>query len=159
MLLIRPITAADNAQLADVIRNSLAEFGADKPGTVFFDPTTDDLFSLFQTADSAYFVAEDENVITGGAGVFPTPGLPEGWCELVKLYLSPAFRGRGLGKTLIRTCFAGALELGYKHIYLETMPELHNAISMYEREGFEFLDGPMGSSGHFGCDLWMKKNL
>lgn len=59
---IRPISAADNQALAAIIRKILKEFGANKPGTVFFDPTTDDLFQLFLTPESAYFVAEvDEN--------------------------------------------------------------------------------------------------
>ena len=35
--------------LAQIIRTSLAEFGANKPGTVYFDPTTDALYELFQT--------------------------------------------------------------------------------------------------------------
>ena len=37
--------------------------------------------------------------------MFPTPDLPEGCCELVKLYLLKAGRGKGLGKALIQECF------------------------------------------------------
>ncbi len=44
---IRKLERKDNPALAEIIRNSLAEHGANKPGTVFFDPTTDDLDSLF----------------------------------------------------------------------------------------------------------------
>jgi putative acetyltransferase len=44
-------------------------------------------------------------------------------------------------------------------MYLETMPELRNAIGLYEKAGFTYLSGPMGNSGHFGCDLWMIKEL
>ena len=39
------------------------------------------------------------------------------------------------------------------------MPELHMAIGMYEKAGFTYLTGPLGKSGHFGCDLWMIKKL
>jgi putative acetyltransferase len=35
------------------------------------------------------------------------------------------------------------------------MPELKNALKVYEKLGFQYLDKPMGNSGHFGCDLWM----
>jgi putative acetyltransferase len=87
---IRPIQPADNAAMANIIRRTLEEFGANRPGTVYFDETTDHLFELFEaTPASAYFVAEKEGVILGGAGIFPTDGLPEGTCELVKMYLSP----------------------------------------------------------------------
>ena len=41
---IRPIELNDNIALAKVIRGALEEFGANKPGTVYFDPTTDALF-------------------------------------------------------------------------------------------------------------------
>jgi putative acetyltransferase len=156
---IRPIRAADNASIASIIRRTLAEFGANKPGTVYFDPTTDDLFKLFSAPDSTYFIAEMNGNIVGGSGVFPTQGLPEGCCELVKLYLLSEMRGQGLGLMLMEKCFQKAIDLGFSEMYLETMPELRTAIGLYEKAGFTFLPGPMGKSGHFGCDLWMIKHL
>ena len=156
---IRQITKEDNAAMAAIIRKILIEFGANKPGTVFFDPTTDDLFQLFSIPDAAYFIAEDNGRIVGGSGVFPTPGLPAGYCELVKLYLIPEMRGQGLGLLLMEKCFQKAIDFGFTHMYLETMPELRTAIGLYEKAGFSFLPGPLGHSGHFGCDLWMTKKL
>lgn len=75
------------------------------------------------------------------------------------MYLSKNARGQGLGKLLIEKCIAFATEQGYKHIYLETMPELKKAMSVYEKFGFYYLNGPMGNTGHFGCDVWMMKNI
>lgn len=49
VITIRPIEPQDNAALAEIIRAALTEFGANKPGTVYFDPTTDALFELFRT--------------------------------------------------------------------------------------------------------------
>ena len=71
----------DNPDLAVIIRNILAEFGAANQGTVFFDSTTDALFELFQTPKSIYFVAEVEGTILGGDGIIPVEGLPEETCE------------------------------------------------------------------------------
>lgn len=158
-ILIRPLAVGDNPTLASIIRNALAEFGANKPGTVFFDPTTDNLFELFQTAGAFYMVAEKNGVLLGGAGIFPSPGLPDAVCELVKMYLHPNARGMGLGRLLIDNCLKQALEIGYKKVYLESMAELKKAVSVYEKFGFEYLPGPMGNTGHFGCDVWMIKNL
>jgi putative acetyltransferase len=156
---IRPVQVADNPVIADIIRKILTEFGANKPGTVFFDPTTDDLFRLFSIPESAYFIAESSEKIVGGSGVYPTPGLPAGCCELVKLYLLPEVRGQGLGLKLMEKCFQRAIRFGFRQMYLETMPELRHAIGLYEKAGFTYIPGPLGRSGHFGCDLWMIKNL
>lgn len=158
-LTIRPLNMNDNAALALIIRNSLAEFGANHPGTVYFDPTTDHLFELFQVPLSAYFVAEENGVLLGGAGIFPSNGLPEGTCELVKMYLSPASRGKGLGGKLISLCLERAKQEGFRQVYIETMPELRRAMTVYERFGFQYLNGPLGNTGHFGCAIWMLKEL
>ncbi|MBZ5856722.1 GNAT family N-acetyltransferase [Flavihumibacter profundi] len=159
IITLRPIEPADNAALAVIIRSSLAEFGANKPGTVFYDNSTDHLFELFRQPGSTYFVAIKNGQILGGAGIFPTKGLPPGCCELVKMYLLKEARGKGLGGKLIAHALDTARQLGYKQVYLETMPELRKAVSVYEKFGFKYLDGPMGNSGHFGCDVWMLKDL
>lgn len=157
---IRNIRKEDNEPLAKVVRNTLAEFGANYAGTVFFDPTTDALYELFQKERAVYFVAEIEDKIVGGGGIYPTEGLPADTCELVKMYLLPEGRGIGLGKTLIEKCITAAKEKDFKNIYLETMPELKQAMKVYSKFGFEYLKGPMGNSGHTGCSLWMlKKNI
>ena len=158
-ILIRTIQPTDNPFLAVIIRNALAEFGANKPGTVFYDPTTDDLFNLFQQTGSIYFVAEQDGTIIGGAGIYPSNGLPQGTCELVKMYLSPQSRGKGLGKQMIEKCLEFAADGGYQQVYIETMPELRKAVSVYEKFGFTHLDGPLGNTGHFGCDVWMLKKF
>jgi putative acetyltransferase len=156
---IRTIRPSDNRALAAIVRDTLAEFGANRPGTVYFDPTTDRLYELFQKTGSIYFVLDLEGEILGGAGIFPSDGLPEFTCELVKMYLRPKARGKGFGKLLIESCIDFAHSAGYRKIYIETMPELKKAMQVYEKFGFSYLNGPLGNTGHFGCDVWMIKYL
>jgi len=157
---IRPIELNDNLALAKVIRGALEEFGANKPGTVYFDPTTDALFQLFNATPGAhYYVALKDNELVGGAGIFPTENLPKGTCELVKLYLHKDARGTGLGKQLLNKAMDWAKENGYTQVYLESMPELSKAVTIYENVGFKRIDHPLGNSGHCGCDIWMIKDL
>ena len=156
---IRVIEETDNAGIAAIIRNTLAEFGANHPGTVYYDDATDHLFELFQQPLSIYFIATINGNMLGGGGIYPTEGLPQDTCELVKMYLLPAARGKGIGKMIIENCLQKAAAFGYKNIYLETMPELEQAINVYEKFGFEYLNGPLGNSGHFGCSKWMLKLL
>lgn len=158
-LVLREIRPSDNAGLAVIIRNALAEFGANRPGTVYFDPTTDHLYDLFRNPQSRYFVAEENGHLLGGGGIYPTEGLPPDTCELVKMYLRPDSRGRGLGRQLMEACLAFARSSGFRKVYIETMPELRQALKVYEQFGFTYLGGPLGNSGHYGCDRWMIKDL
>jgi putative acetyltransferase len=156
---LRPIQPEDNAAIAAIIRQALAEFGANKPGTVYYDETTDHLYELFRQTGSAYFMAEQQGRLIGGGGIFLSAGLPQGTCELVKMYLKKEARGKGIGRMLIQQCMQTAKEKGYTAMYIETMPELRPALGMYEKCGFHYLTGPLGNTGHFGCDVWMLKQL
>lgn len=157
---IRYIQQSDNPALAKIIRATLTEFGANHPGTVYYDASTDALFELFQKSRSVYYVAENEDgQIIGGGGIFPTEGLTNDTCELVKMYLLPEARGKGIGKSIIEKCLQTAKDLGFAQIYIESMPELKLALKVYERFGFSYLKAPLGNSGHFGCELWMTKSL
>ncbi len=158
-IVIRTIQPADDEVLAKIVRDTLTEFNANHPGTAYYDASTDILPEVFQKERSVYFVALINNEIIGGGGIYPTDGLPSDTCELVKMYLLPQSRGIGLGRTLIEKCIEFACGAGYKNIYLETMPELKQALKVYEKFGFEYLKGPMGNSGHTGCSLWMLKEL
>jgi putative acetyltransferase len=155
----RNIEENDNKELADLIRKVFREFGIDRPGTVYFDPTTDNLYALFKTPGSVYWIAEDGGTMAGGCGIFPTPGLPEGCAELVKFYLLTQWRGRGIGRKLMEKCFKSAEQLGYRQLYLESLPELSKAVSMYLKSGFRHIPHALGNSGHFGCNIWMVKDL
>jgi len=152
--------ASDNAALAAIIRNTFDEFDTvPKTGTVYSDPETDHLYDVFSQPGAAYFIAEEDGVILGGCGLFPTAGLPAGHAELVKYYLSSAARGKGIGKALMEKTFEIAKQMGYNHLYLESFPDFTKAISIYEKAGFSYLSAPLGNSGHFACTVWMLKPL
>lgn len=157
---LRPIQPTDNVELAKIIRASLEEFNVPKQGTVYSDPTTDALFELFdQTPGSCYFVVHEDGVLLGGCGVYPTLGLPDSYAELVKLYLTSASRGKGIGQMLMNKCFEAAANLGYTHLYLESFPQLAKAVSLYHKAGFKSIGHALGNSGHFACTIWMVKEL
>ena len=159
-VVIRENRAEDNAVLPQIIRKSFHDFEVkNTSGTVYTDPTTDDLYALFQTEKSALFVAEEDGLVLGCCGIFPTNNLPEDTTELAKFYLSKEARGKGIGKLLLEKCLEKAQDLGYKKVYLESIPEFSKAVSIYEKQGFQYLQKPLGNSGNAGCDLWMIKEL
>jgi putative acetyltransferase len=155
----RNIEEKDNKELAGLIRTVFREFKIDRPGTVYFDPTTDNLSELFKAPGSVYWIAEENGKLAGGCGIYRTPGLPEGCAELVKFYLLSAWRGKGIGRMLMEKCFESASQLGYRQLYLESLPELNKAVSMYLKSGFRHIPHALGNSGHFGCNIWMVKDL
>jgi len=158
-IIFRHLEKKDNKDIAELIRSVFREFGVDRPGTVYYDPTTDDLYTLFQTPGSIYWVAEDNGKIIGGCGIYPTQNLPEGCAEVVKLYLDASYRKQGIGRQLLEMSVESAKQMGYKQLYLESLPELGKAISLYQKQGFRFIDHKMGDDGHFGCTIWMLKDL
>lgn len=158
-IVLRNIERSDNKEIAQLIRSVFREFRIDKPGTVYYDPTTDNLFDLFSISGSVYWIAEENGKMIGGCGIYPTPGLPKGCAELVKFYLLAPWRGKGIGRVLMERCFVSARILGYRQLYLESLPELEKAVSMYLKSGFKHISHALGNSGHFGCNIWMIKDL
>jgi putative acetyltransferase len=155
---IRSIALDDNVEIARIIRACLKEFGADKPGTVYYEDSTDHLYEVFREQASAYFIAEQNGIMLGGGGIFPSPGLPNGTCEMVKMYLLPESRGKGIGVALINKCFDTAKQNGFNTVYIESMLVLDRAIALYESYGFKRLPAPLGNTGHYS-EVWMTKSI
>lgn len=59
-----------------------------------------------------------------------------GTAEMKRLWVRPAFRGQGLGRALAEAAIAGAREIGYRRLVLDSLPKLAPAIAMYRRMGF-----------------------
>jgi putative acetyltransferase len=156
---IRPVEKKDNLQLAGIIREVFEEHDAPREGTVYSDPTTDNLCELFLKPKSILWVALSNNDPIGCCGIYPSEGLPVNCAELVKFYLSADARGKGIGKELMQKCIRSAIELGYKQLYLESLPHFAKAIGIYKREGFVKLNKPLGVSEHKTCSIWMLKEL
>ena len=160
MLQYRHIEEKDNKPLVELIREVFVEHGADdRSGTILSDPTTDDLFALFRQSSSVLWLALDRDQVVGCCGIYPTDGLPQGCVELVKFYVLQNWRGRGIGKELMLRSIQSAKDLGFRELYLESLPEFELAVGMYQKYGFEHLEEPMGNSGHFGCTIWMLKEI
>ncbi|BBV06142.1 GNAT family N-acetyltransferase [Providencia rettgeri] len=157
---IRPIEQQDNAGIAVVIREVSAEHGltADK-GFAVADPILDTLFEVYSKPRSAYWVVEMDGEIVGGGGVSQVAGGDNDTAELQKMYLSSVLRGKGLAKQIVLMSLEFAKAQGYTRCYLETTKELQAAIKLYEKLGFEFIDEPLGNTGHSDCEIRMLKAL
>jgi putative acetyltransferase len=107
----------------------------------------------------AYFVVEQDGVVVGGAGIAPLEGGDGATCELRKMYFLPQARGRGAGAAAMQRCLQAARDAGFRQCYLETLGGMDAAMKLYERSGFTRIDGPMGATGHGGCNTFYLRAL
>jgi len=156
---IREITPEDNAQVAQVIRKVFEDMGVPKVGTAYADKALDDMYSNYNVPKAAYFVVEYDGKVIGCAGVAQLDNYDGNVCELQKMYFLEEARGKGLGAKMIEACLQKAKEFGFEACYLETMPYMEAAQKLYKKNGFEYIDAPMGNTGHYSCPVWMLKKL
>lgn len=156
---IRKIEAKDNTAMAQIIRNIFDELNAPKEGTAYADPFLDRLSEVYLNQNEKYFVVEINGEIKGGAGIAPLANDDSGICELQKMYFAPEIRGFGIAQEVMRNCLEFAKQAGFIKCYLETLPYMEAAQKLYRKFDFEYIDAPIGDTGHSSCHVFMLRDL
>ncbi len=85
-------------------------------------------------------LAEEVGAPVGCVAIRPLE--PPTLCELKRLYVPDAYRGRGLGRLLALRAMQEARDRGYGRVRLDTLPHMTPAISLYRALGFEETEPP-----------------
>ena len=156
---IREIHEKDNHKIKQVLISVMTEFGVPDHGTALQDDELDNMSNAYTENNSIYYVVLADNIICGGAGISKLKGTNKNICELQKMYFLPNIRGKGIGSNLITKCLDFAKKSQYNLCYIETMYNMIDAQNLYKKNGFVYIDHPMGDTGHSSCPVWMTLHL
>ena len=81
----------------------------------------------------ALFIADQDGVAAGCVGLRE---VDRGTAEMKRLYVRPAWRGRGIGRALAEAAIAAARSAGYARIVLDSLPKMHEARALYRSLDF-----------------------
>jgi putative acetyltransferase len=149
---LRPATNLDQPAIWALISGVLSSYGI----TTDLDSTDRDLSDIsasYWSRGGSFFVLLDGSAVVGTVAL--NRESPSS-CELCRMYLSPAYRRRGLGRMLLDKAIAEARAEGYAEVHLKTAAVLVEAIRLYESAGFVKTAGIPASKN---CDLAMTKTL
>ena len=160
---IRPVKTSEAAVVKDLVfRTAHERMEPERPYEQFWSlwdawGVFDDLHDIeanYISVGGAFIVGECDGQVVG-TGAFRRYELP-GYCELKRIALLPAYRGRGYGYAIIRALMEQARAMGYGRMILWTNRfRLTRAVTLYLQMGF--IEVP-----HDGADedeIWLERDL
>ncbi len=133
--MLRVVTAEtqeDMAQVRELFHEYVAALGID----LSFQNFEQELAALpgdYRPPEGRLLLAFDDAQAAGCGGLRKIEGEI---CEMKRLYVRPAFRGKGIGRLLAVALITAAREIGYARMRLDTLPSMKEAAALYRSLGF-----------------------
>jgi putative acetyltransferase len=132
---LRPWQPDDREAAAAIIAGVLTEYGLgwEPEGA---DRDVVEVEACYGDRGGEFWVIEAEGAIVGTGAFYPIDRNPEA-CEIRKMYLDRAVRGRGLGRFLLQWLEQRAIARGWREAWIETASVLVEAVRLYEAAGYQ----------------------
>jgi ribosomal protein S18 acetylase RimI-like enzyme len=131
------VTVSAAGSDADTVRDLLLDYGESLGFNTCFGGLDQELVTLpgdYAPSRGCLLLAKDGGNAVGCVGVRP---LDESRCEMKRLFVRPHYRRTGLGRRLAEMAINGARAMGYRRMFLETLPTMLEARALYASLGFK----------------------
>ncbi|HSP16777.1 MAG TPA: GNAT family N-acetyltransferase [Thermoanaerobaculia bacterium] len=123
------IARADNLSS---VRELILEYASSLGVDLSFQDFDHEMASLPEYYEVVLCAREDDAL----AGCVALRRIDTTTCEMKRLYVRPAFRGKAIGRKLAEAIIEVAKERGYTRMRLDTLPAMREAMKLYETLGF-----------------------
>ena len=143
----------DRAAVEALFREYVGSLGED----ISFQNVEDELAALpgkYARPCGVVLIAREGDAVAGGVAYrMFEPGV----CEMKRLYVRPAFRGRGLARDLANELIDDARTRGYRTMLLDTLASMQTARALYRDLGFApvepYYDNPLPGVMYMALEL------
>ena len=125
-----------------------------------FDRELKNLPGDYAPPDGRLLLATEDDQL---AGCIALRKLGGSVCEIKRLFVLPAYRGKRLGKVLVESIIDEARKLGYTTMRLDTLPgRMDKAIALYQSIGFveigPYCENPVEGAKFMELDLQTREH-
>jgi len=137
--IIEATTAEQLRQVRELIAEWIAILEREHGIDMEYQAVDDELTNLpgrYARPDGRIWLARDGDGDRTAVGCIALRPLEDGVCELKRMFVTPVFRGRGIGRALAVLAIDEARQMGYRLMRLDTGTFLADSRHLYETLGF-----------------------